>query len=68
MLILSRKYNEAIVIGDDIRIMVIEIRRDKVRLGITAPRDVPVHREEVQKAVDQEAFLAELKRKREGET
>ena len=68
MLILSRKYNEAIVIGDDIRIMVIEIRRDKVRLGITAPRDVPVHREEVQKAIDQEKFLAELKRKREGET
>ena len=56
MLILSRKYNEAIVIGDDIRIMVIEIRRDKVRLGITAPREVEVHREEV---------YDEIKRKRE---
>lgn len=47
MLVLSRKKNERIRIGDDIEITVVEIRGDKVRLGITAPRTVPVHREEV---------------------
>jgi len=66
VLILTRKVDERVIIANgDITITVIEIRGDKVRLGITAPRDVPVHREEVQKAVDQEAFLADLKRKRE---
>ena len=47
MLVLSRKRDEQIVIGDDIVIMVLEIRGDKVRLGIQAPADVPVHRQEV---------------------
>lgn len=47
MLVLSRKRNEAIVIGEDIVIMVAEIRGDKVRLGIEAPRDVTIWREEV---------------------
>jgi carbon storage regulator len=47
MLCLSRKVDERIFIGDDIRIMVIEIRGDKVRLGIEAPRSISVHREEV---------------------
>ena len=47
MLVLSRHRDEAIVIGDDVRIVVVEIRGDKVRLGIEAPRDVGVHREEV---------------------
>ncbi len=51
MLVLSRKKNESIVIRDDIRIMVIEIRGDKVRLGIEAPQDVPVHRSEVYEAI-----------------
>jgi carbon storage regulator len=51
MLVLSRKKNESIVINNDIVITVVEIRGDKVRLGIVAPRDVPVHREEVYEAI-----------------
>ena len=47
MLVLSRKKDEVIVIQDVIRVMVIEIRGDKVRLGIDAPRSMTVHREEV---------------------
>jgi len=47
MLVLRRKKNESIVINDDITIVVVEIRGDRVRLGIEAPKDVPVHREEV---------------------
>jgi len=47
MLVLSRKKGERIVIGDSISLIVIEIRGDKVRLGIEAPRDLTVHREEV---------------------
>ena len=54
MLVLSRKKDEKIVIGDKITIMVIEIRGDKVRLGIDAPRDVTVHREEVYEAIKRE--------------
>ncbi len=51
MLVLSRKANQEICIGDNIRVMVIEIRGDKVRLGVAAPRDVPVHRHEVHDAI-----------------
>lgn len=51
MLVLSRKKNESIVINNDIVITVVEIRGDKVRLGIVAPREVPVHREEVYEAI-----------------
>ena len=47
MLVLSRKKNESIVINDNITIVVVEIRGDKVRLGIEAPKEVPVHRREV---------------------
>lgn len=47
MLVLSRKKNESIVINDDITIVVVEIRGDKVRLGVEAPKEVPVHRREV---------------------
>lgn len=55
MLVLTRKKNESIIIGDSISIMVIEIRGDKVRLGINAPREVPVHRQEVHEAIKREA-------------
>jgi len=51
MLVLSRKKNESIVIADTITVTVVEIRGDKVRLGIVAPREVPVHRQEVFDAI-----------------
>ncbi len=51
MLVLSRKKNESIVIGDNIVITVVDVRGDKVRLGIDAPKDVPVHRREVYDAI-----------------
>lgn len=51
MLVLSRKKNESIVINNDITVTVIEIRGDKVRLGIVAPKEVPVHRQEVYDAI-----------------
>jgi len=51
MLVLSRKKNESIIINDDITIVVVEIRGDKVRLGIEAPKEVPVHRNEVYEAI-----------------
>lgn len=54
MLVLSRKKDEKIIIGDRITIMVIEIRGDKVRLGIDAPKDVSVHRQEVFEAIKRE--------------
>jgi carbon storage regulator len=47
MLVLSRKINETIVIGEDIVVTVVEIHHDKVRLGIEAPKHVAVHRREV---------------------
>lgn len=52
MLILSRKLGEKIVIGGQVEVMVVAIRGDKVRIGIDAPRDVRVHREEVQERID----------------
>jgi carbon storage regulator len=51
MLVLSRKKNESIIINDDITIVVVEIRGDKVRLGVEAPKEVPVHRREVYDAI-----------------
>jgi carbon storage regulator len=54
MLVLSRKKNESIVINEDIVITVVEIRGDKVRLGIKAPREIPIHRSEVHAAIHTE--------------
>ncbi len=51
MLVLSRKVNETIIINDNIVITVVDIRGDKVRLGVEAPKDVPVHRQEVYDAI-----------------
>jgi carbon storage regulator len=51
MLVLSRKKDESIIINDHIRVTVVEIRGDKVRLGIDAPKDVSVHRREVYEAI-----------------
>ncbi|MBI4136151.1 MAG: carbon storage regulator CsrA [Candidatus Vogelbacteria bacterium] len=53
MLILSRRRDETIMIGDDIEITVVDIRGDKVRLGITAPRRIQIHRQEVYDAIKQ---------------
>jgi carbon storage regulator len=47
LLVLTRKTNQSIVIGDDIEVMVLAVSRDKIRLGITAPKEVPVFRKEV---------------------
>ena len=54
MLVLSRHRDETIMIGDDIEITVVDMRGDKVRLGITAPRNVQVHRKEVYEAIKKE--------------
>lgn len=60
MLVLSRKKNESIVINDNINIVVVEIRGDKVRLGIEAPKEVPVHRREVYEAIMRDRQTAGL--------
>lgn len=56
MLVLSRKKNESIQIGADVNIVVVEIRGDKVRLGIDAPKECPVHRLEVYQAIQRESL------------
>ena len=58
MLVLSRKKNESIVVNNDIRIVIVDVRGDKVRLGVEAPRDVPVHRQEVFDAIQRAAGQA----------
>ena len=58
MLVLSRKRDEKIIIGDNIEIMVIEIRGDNVRLGIQAPKEIPIDRYEVYLAKQRENLLA----------
>ena len=65
MLVLSRKKNESIVINNDITVTVVEIRGDKVRLGIVAPKEVPVHRQEVYEAIKREGRLSGAGRNRE---
>ena len=51
MLVLSRQTDQTIMIGDDVEITVVEVKGDKVRLGIRAPRDVQVHRKEIYRAI-----------------
>lgn len=57
MLVLSRKKNESIIINDHITVTVVEIRGDKVRLGIEAPKEVTVHRREVYEAIQNQKVL-----------
>ena len=54
MLVLSRHRDESIMIGDDIIVTIVDIRGDKVRLGINAPQEYPVHRQEVYEAIQRE--------------
>ncbi|MDD5041560.1 MAG: carbon storage regulator CsrA [Candidatus Peribacteraceae bacterium] len=68
MLVLSRKKNESIVINDDITIVVVEIRGDKVRLGVEAPKEVPVHRREVFDAIRRNEAAAGDKKASDGST
>ena len=54
MLILSRKINESVIIGDNIEVMVVEIKGDQVKLGINAPREVSLYRGEIFEAIQEE--------------
>ena len=54
MLVLSRQRDESIIIGDDIVITIVDIRGEKVRLGIDAPNDISVHRQEIYEAIKRE--------------
>ena len=53
MLVLSRKNNESVVVNNNVKVTVVEIRGDKVRLGFTAPKSVPIHREEIFEQIEQ---------------
>ncbi|MBE0534236.1 MAG: carbon storage regulator CsrA [Phycisphaerae bacterium] len=54
MLVLSRQKDESIIIGDDVEITIVDVRGDKVRLGINAPRSISVHRKEIYDAIQRE--------------
>ena len=58
MLVLSRQRDESIMIGDNIVVTIVDIRGDKVRLGINAPSEIPVHRQEVYEAIQRENIQA----------
>ena len=58
MLILSRKLEESIIIGDEIEIVVLEIKGDKVKIGVRAPAEIPVHRKEIYLAIKRENIEA----------
>lgn len=53
-MVLSRQKDESIMIGDDVEITIVDVRGDKVRLGINAPRSIPVHRKEIYEAIQRE--------------
>jgi len=57
MLVLSRQKDESIMIGDDVEIIIVDVRGDKVRLGITAPKEIPVHRMEIYEAIQREKAM-----------
>ncbi|MCK4958951.1 MAG: carbon storage regulator CsrA [Planctomycetes bacterium] len=59
MLVLSRQKDESIIIGDDVEITIVDVRGDKVRLGINAPRSISVHRKEIYEAIQREKAQAE---------
>ena len=61
MLVLSRSTDESIMVGENIEITIIAVRGNTVRLGITAPRSIPVHRKEVYKAIHREKNTTKLR-------
>ena len=60
MLILTRRVGETIMIGDDVRVTVLDVKGNQVRIGITAPKDVTVHREEIYKRIQAEKEISSL--------
>lgn len=67
MMVLSRQRDESIMIGDDIEIIIVSARDDKVRLGITAPKGMPIHRREIYDAIQREKKIEQLKGKKLGD-
>jgi carbon storage regulator len=67
MLVLSRQLDESIMIGDDIVITLVDIRGDKIRLGIAAPPNVPIHRQEVYESIQRENMQAAFTERQLGE-
>jgi len=65
MLVLSRQKDESIMIGDDVEITIVDVRGDKGRLGITAPREIPVHRREVYEAIQREKAAKKREQKQQ---
>lgn len=62
MLVLTRRRDESIMIGDNVRITIVDVRGDQVKIGIDAPRSVPVHREEIYREIQEENRRAALGR------
>ncbi len=67
MLVLSRQRDESIMIGDNVEIIIVDVRGDKVRLGITAPKEIPVHRREIYDAIQREKKEKEESQKKQQE-
>ena len=63
MLVLSRCKDESIMVGDEVEVVIINVRGNKVRLGITAPRSIPVHRKEVFEAIQRQKAQQTVKEK-----
>lgn len=61
MLILTRRISESVIIGDDVKITVLGVKGNQVRLGIDAPKDVSVHREEIYQRIQQEKYAEQVK-------
>ncbi|MHC4172691.1 MAG: carbon storage regulator CsrA [Planctomycetota bacterium] len=68
MLVLSRQRDESIMIGDNVEIIIVDVRGDKVRLGITAPREIPVHRREIYDAIQREKKESQKQQEKEPQT
>jgi carbon storage regulator len=59
MLVLSRFKDESIMVGEDVEVTIVDVRGNKVRLGITAPKNIPVHRREVYEAIHRERLASQ---------